>query len=113
MLAGARQPGVSDPSDKTRAPMTIGPQWMIMWPFDPKTTGLSATSKDTGAYIMWAGTPYAHLHIMGQPVGTPMEHVAGYMQDDGGAGAGESPKIQMARGIAAAPKGITDQAPIL
>src|SRR6266849_2995759 len=72
MLAGARQPGVSDPSDKTRAPMTIGPHWMIMWPFDPKTTGLSATSKDAGAYIMLAGTPYAHLHIMGQSVGTPM-----------------------------------------
>src|SRR5712672_1669960 len=86
---------------------------MIMWPFDPKTTGLSATSKDTGAYIMWAGTPYAHLHIMGQPVGTPMEHVAVYMQDDGGAGSVESSEIQMARAIAAGPKEITDQARIM
>jgi hypothetical protein len=89
MLAGATQGSVSDPSDKTSPPITIGPHWMIMWPFDPKTTGLSVTSKDTGAYIMLAGTPYAHLHIMGQPVGTPMEHVA------------------------AGPKEITDQARIM
>jgi len=113
ILAGATQRSVSDPSDKTSPPITIGPHWMIMWPFDPKTTGLSATSKDTGAYIMWAGTPYAHLHIMGQPVGTPMEHVAVYMQDDGGAGSVESSEIQMARAIAAGPKEITDQARIM
>src|SRR5260370_11622937 len=93
--------------------MTMGPQWMIMWPFDPKTTGLSATSKDAGAYIMLAGTPYAQLHIMGQPVGTPMEHVAVHMQDEGGPGAVEPSEIQMARAIAAGPKEITDQARIM
>jgi hypothetical protein len=113
MLAGATQPGVSDSSDKTGSPIIIGPHWMIMWPFDPKTTGLSATSKDTGAYIMRAGTPYAHLHIMGQPVGTPMEHVAVHMQDDEGPGSVESSEIQMARAIAAGPKEITDQARIM
>jgi hypothetical protein len=111
MLAGATQ--VSDPSDKTRTPMTIGPQWMIMWPFDPKTTGLSATRKDTGAYIMGAGTPYAHLHIMGQPVGAPMEHLAVNMLDEGGPVLVESSEIQMARAIAAGPKEITDQARII
>ena len=47
----------------TNVPITMGPQWMIIWPFDPKTSGLSATPKDTGAYIMWAGSPYAHVHI--------------------------------------------------
>ena len=113
MLAGATQRSVSDPSDKTSPPITIGPHWMIMWPSDQKATGLAATSKDTGAYIMLAGTPYAHLHIMGQPVGTPMEHVAVYMQDDGGAGSVESSEIQMARAIAAGPKEITDQARIM
>jgi hypothetical protein len=113
MLAGATQRSVSDPSDKTSPPITIGPHWMIMWPFDPKTTGLSATRKDTGAYIMLAGTPYAHLHIMGQPVGTPMEHVAVHMQDEGGPGSVESSEIQMARAIAAGPKEITDQARIM
>jgi hypothetical protein len=113
MLAGATQRSASDPSDKTSAPITIGPQWMIMWPFDPKTTGLSATRKDTGAYIMLAGTPYAHLHIMGQPVGTPMEHVADHMLDEGGPVSVESSEIQMARAIAAGPKEITDQARIM
>jgi hypothetical protein len=113
MLAGATQRRASNPSDKIGSPITIGPHWMIMWPFDPKMTGLSATSKDTGAYIMGAGTPYAHLHIVGQPVGTPMEHVAVHMQDEGGPVLVESSEIQMARAIAAGPKEITDQARIM
>ena len=113
MLSGARQLSVSDSSDRTNAPLAIGPHWMIMWPFDPTTTGLSATSKDTGAYIMLAGTSYAHLHIMGQPAGTPMEHVAVHMEEEGGPVVVESAEIQMARAIAAGPKEVTDQARIM
>jgi hypothetical protein len=67
MLAGATQRSDSDPNDTTSPPITVGPHWMIMWPFDPKTTGLPTTHRDRGAYIMWAGSPYAHLHVMGQP----------------------------------------------
>jgi hypothetical protein len=67
MLAGATQRSDSDPNDTTSMPIEIGPHWMIMWPFDPKTTGLPTTHKPTGAYIMWAESPYAHLHIMGRP----------------------------------------------
>jgi hypothetical protein len=67
MLAGATQRSDSDPYDKTSPPIAVGPHWMIMWPFDPKTTGLPTTHKPTGAYIMWAGSPYAHVHIMGRP----------------------------------------------
>ena len=67
MLAGATQRSDSDPYDMTSGPIPIGPHWMIMWPFDPKTTGLPTTHKATGAYIMWAGSPYAHLHVMGRP----------------------------------------------
>ena len=67
MLAGATQRSISDPDDKTSTPLAIGPHWMIMMPFDPKTTGLPVTYSDTGAYIMWAGTRSAHLHIMGRP----------------------------------------------
>jgi hypothetical protein len=67
MLAGATQRSDSDPHDMTSMPIEVGPHWMIMWPFDPKTTGLPATHKPTGAYIMYAGSPYAHLHIMGRP----------------------------------------------
>jgi hypothetical protein len=67
MLAGATQRSDSDPHDMTSMPIEVGPHWMIMWPFDPKTTGLLATHKPTGAYIMYAGSPYAHMHIMGRP----------------------------------------------
>jgi hypothetical protein len=67
MLAGATQRSDSDPYDTTSPPITVGPHWMIMWPFDPRTTGLPTTHKPTGAYIMWAGSPYAHVHIMGRP----------------------------------------------
>jgi hypothetical protein len=112
-LAGATQRGASDPSDKTSPPITMGPHWMIMWPFDPKTTGLSATSKDTGAYIRLAGTPYAHLHVMGQPAGPPMEPVYVHALDGEGPGPVESSEIQMARAIAAGPKEITAQARIM
>jgi hypothetical protein len=67
MLAGASQRSDSDPNDTTSMPIDVGPHWMIMWPFDPKTTGLPTTHRPTGAYIMWAGSPYAHVHIMGRP----------------------------------------------
>jgi hypothetical protein len=67
MLAGATQRSDTDPYDQTSPAMTIGPHWMIMWPFDPKTTGLPTAHKPTGAFIMWAGSPYAHVHVMGRP----------------------------------------------
>jgi hypothetical protein len=67
MLAGATQRSDSDPNDMTSMPIEVGPHWMIMWPFDPKTTGLPTAHKPTGAYIMWAGSPYAHMHVMGRP----------------------------------------------
>jgi hypothetical protein len=67
MLAGATQRSDSDPHDMTSMPIEVGPHWMIMWPFDPKSTGLATTHRPTGAYIMWAGSPYAHVHIMGHP----------------------------------------------
>jgi hypothetical protein len=67
MLAGATQRSDSDPYDTTSPPITVPPHWMIMWPFDAKTTGLPVTHRDSGAYIMWSESPYAHLHIMGKP----------------------------------------------
>lgn len=67
MLAGATQLSDSDPYDSTSPPISVRPHWMIMWPFDPNTTGLPTTHKPTGAYIMWAGSPFAHVHIMGRP----------------------------------------------
>ena len=70
MLAGATQRSDSDPYDTTSPLIQIGPHWMILWPFDPAATGLPRTHRKAGAYVMWAGTPYAHLHVMGTPQGT-------------------------------------------
>jgi len=67
MLAGATQRSDTDPNDKTSPAIKIGSHWMILWPFDPKTTGLPTKHKPTGVYIMWAGSPYAHIHVMGRP----------------------------------------------
>lgn len=67
MLAGATQRSDSDPYDQTSLGITVGPHWMIMWPFDAKATGLPTTHREAGAYIMWSGSPYAHVHIMGSP----------------------------------------------
>jgi hypothetical protein len=67
MLAGGTQRSDTDPYDKTSPLIRIGPHWMIMWPLDPKATGLADRHKDSGAYIKWAGTPYAYLDVMGYP----------------------------------------------
>jgi hypothetical protein len=117
MLAGATD------RDASGATVKLGPQWMILWPFDPKASGLSATKKDTGAYILWAGTPYAHLHINGQPVGKSVEHLAadhkGHMPAMGvhdgsakGAPSDEPASVQIARAVSAGPKHVTDGARI-
>ena len=67
MLAGATQRSDTNPFDKVSPPIKIGPHWMILWPFDPKTSGLPTVHEDTGAYIMYAGRPWAHVHVMGTP----------------------------------------------
>jgi len=67
MLAGATQRSDSDPYDTTSKPIAIGPHWMILWPFDANHCGLPTTVRDAGAWIMFAGTPYAYLHVCGTP----------------------------------------------
>lgn len=67
MWAGATQRSDTDPFDSASPPIPIGPHWMIMRPFDPKATGLPVTHRETGAYIMWAASPYAHAHVVGRP----------------------------------------------
>jgi hypothetical protein len=63
MLAGGTDWSATDPFAKSGTPITEPPHWMIMWPFDPKSSGLPTTPKQTGTWIMWAGTPWAHLMI--------------------------------------------------
>jgi hypothetical protein len=67
MLNGALQRSYTDPFDRTSPAIPIGPHWMIMWPFDAAAAGLSTVMRDAGTMVMFAGTPYAHLHICGSP----------------------------------------------
>ena len=67
MLNGALQHSYTDPFDRTSPAIPIGPHWMILWPFDSRHCGLPTTVRDAGAWIMFAGTPYAYLHICGTP----------------------------------------------
>ena len=67
MLCGATQRSNTDPADKTSPAIPIGPHWMITWPFDATANGLPTTVRDKGAWVMFAGTPYAYLHVCGSP----------------------------------------------
>ena len=45
------------------------PHWMLLSRFDPETSGLPThpDPKGVGTYIMFAGTPYAHLMVYQNP----------------------------------------------
>lgn len=68
MLAGGTDASATDPYAKLERGKEIvsGPHYMIMWPFTA-ASGLSTTPKKTGTWIMWSGTPYAHLMVNGVP----------------------------------------------
>ena len=68
MLEGGSDISATDPfATKTDHYVSSPAHYMIMWPYDAKSTGLSTTPKKTGTWIMWAGTPYAHLMINQTP----------------------------------------------
>ena len=69
MLAGGIDASATDPYAKlVRGKGVVsGPHWMLMWPASSKETGLPNTPKRTGTWIMWDGTPYAHLMINQRP----------------------------------------------
>jgi hypothetical protein len=67
MLAGGTDWSATDPFATTGTPIKEPPHWMIMWPFDPKSSGLPTSPKQTGTWIMYAGTPWAHLMINQHP----------------------------------------------
>lgn len=67
MLAGGTDWSADDPWATKGTPIKEGPHYMMMWPFDTKTSGLSKKASDEGTWIMYAGTPYAHLMINGKP----------------------------------------------
>ena len=43
------------------------PHWMVFWPFDPATTKLPTVPNPSGVYIMFEGSPYAHLMVYQDP----------------------------------------------
>ena len=43
------------------------PHWMIMWPFDPAATKLPTAPNPLGSYIMFDGSPYAHVMVYPDP----------------------------------------------
>jgi hypothetical protein len=67
MLSGGTDWSATDPNATSGTPIKEPSHWMIMWPFDAKTTGLSTEPKQNGTWIMYAGTPWAHLMINGRP----------------------------------------------
>ena len=48
-------------------PVREPPHWMLIWPFDAAASGLPTKENAGGVYIMFAGTPYAHLMIYQNP----------------------------------------------
>jgi hypothetical protein len=68
MLEGGSDISATDPfATKTDHYVSSPAHYMIMWPYDAKSTGFSTTPKKTGSWIMWAGTPYAHLMVNQTP----------------------------------------------
>lgn len=68
MLAGGSDISATDPwATKTDHFVSSPPHWMLLWPVDGTKSGLATTPKKTGTWIMWAGTPYAHLMINQKP----------------------------------------------
>jgi hypothetical protein len=43
------------------------PHWMVMWPFEAAATKLPTKPNPSGVYIMFEGTPYAHLMVYQDP----------------------------------------------
>ena len=43
------------------------PHWMMMWPFDSTTSKLPARPNPSGVWIMFDGTPFAHLMVYQDP----------------------------------------------
>lgn len=44
------------------------PHWMLFWPVDSKASGLPSLPTKWGTYVMFDGTPYAHLMIHQDPM---------------------------------------------
>jgi hypothetical protein len=43
------------------------PHWMIMWPFDASASKLPTAPNPSGVYVMFEGSPYAHIMVYQDP----------------------------------------------
>jgi hypothetical protein len=66
MLAGGTDWSASNPWATKGTPIHEPPHWMVMWPVTA-ASGLATAPKNSGTWIMWAGTPYAHLMVNQKP----------------------------------------------
>jgi hypothetical protein len=57
---------VMEPSAQTKS-VREPPHWMLLTPLDPAATGIPTKPNAGGAWIMFAGTPYAHLMLYQDP----------------------------------------------
>lgn len=62
---------VMDPATPGAKRVKEPPHWMIMWPVDARETALPDKPTRFGAYVMYQGTPYAHLMIHQDPMKLP------------------------------------------
>lgn len=62
---------VMDPTTPGAKRVKEPPHWMVFWPFDEKTTALPTMHSRFGTYIMYSGTPYAHLMVHQDPMKLP------------------------------------------
>ena len=44
------------------------PHWMLMWPFESEAEKLPTIPNASGVYVMFDGTPYAHLMVYQDPM---------------------------------------------
>lgn len=66
MFLGGTDWSATDPWATKGKPIHEPPHWMIMYPYTG-ASGIPTGEKNTGTWIMWAGTPYAHLMINQRP----------------------------------------------
>jgi hypothetical protein len=61
---------VPSPNEPRPEPSELKKQHLaakILWPFDARRDGFPDTVRDAGAWVMFDGMPYAHLHVCGNP----------------------------------------------
>lgn len=62
---------VMDPATPGAKRVKEPPHWMLLWPADVRATALPVMQSRFGTYIMYSGTPYAHLMVHQDPMKLP------------------------------------------